>query len=348
MNFNQKIDLGHCLVTGAAGYTGSHLVKALLAKGLKVRALVRSTPLDLEHENLECFNGDIQDAQKMVRACSGIDTVFHTAAMIATLGGSGVSKSYRASAHAVNVLGTANIIAACQAQSVSRLVHTSSVDTCFPGVENLHMDEQTTSYATDYPCVYTQTKIEAEKLVLAANGQQGLMTCALRPDGIWGPGGSLMLDMLVDQLRTGKMVARIGGDGAIHDHVHIDNLVHAHLLAAQSLTTGSPVCGAAYFVSDGEPEAMFEFIRPLFEGLGYKVPKASIPAAPLRGVLKVWEWLHFKAGIAAPFISPHELNKATISHVAYSNAAMQDFGYMPIKSVAAGMADSIAYYLEQD
>jgi 3beta-hydroxy-delta5-steroid dehydrogenase/steroid delta-isomerase len=338
---------GLCLVTGAAGYTGSHLVKALLDKGYSVRALIRSTPLDLQHKNLEQFSGDIRDAQQMLQACEGVDTVFHTAAMIATLGGSAVSKSYRYSARAVNVQGTVNVISACQATNVSRLVHTSSVDTCFAGKENLHMDEQTTPYATDYKVVYIQTKIEAEKAVLAANGKEGLLTCALRPDGIWGPGGSLMMDMLVEQLRSGKMVSRIGGDGALHDHVHIDNLLHAHLLAADALVPGSIVCGKAYFVSDGEPARLFRFVRPLFEGLGYEVPKKSIPAAPLRAVLTAWQWLHFKTGISEPFISPHELNKATISHVVSSAAATRDFAYQPIKTVALGMSETVAYYQHQ-
>jgi 3beta-hydroxy-delta5-steroid dehydrogenase/steroid delta-isomerase len=340
-------NLGLCLVTGAAGYTGSHLVKALLDEGYTVRALIRSTPLNLQHKNLEQLRGDIRDAQQMLQACEGVGTVFHTAAMIATLGGSAVSKAYRDSARAVNVLGTVNIITACQAMGVSRLVHTSSVDTCFAGEENLHMDEQITPYANDYKVVYSQTKIEAEKAVLAANGVGGLVTCALRPDGIWGPGGSLMMDMLVEQLRSGKMVSRIGGDGALHDHVHIDNLVHAHLLAANALRPGSPVCGKAYFVSDGEPARLFQFVRPLFEGLGYKVPTKSIPAAPLRAVLTAWQWLHFKTGIAEPFISPHELNKATISHVVSSAAAVRDFAYQPIKTVALGMSETVAYYQKQ-
>jgi nucleoside-diphosphate-sugar epimerase len=64
-----NVDLGHCLVTGAAGYVGSHLVKALLQPGHKVRALVRSAPLALEHENLECFSGDVQNTAQMMQAC---------------------------------------------------------------------------------------------------------------------------------------------------------------------------------------------------------------------------------------------------------------------------------------
>jgi 3beta-hydroxy-Delta5-steroid dehydrogenase / steroid Delta-isomerase len=336
--------LGHCLVTGAAGFTGRHLVEALLDKGMQVRALVRSTALDLDHPNLECFQGDICDAEAMHKACADIDTVFHTAAFIATMGGSAVSQEYRDKAFEINVGGTDNIIAACLANSVKRLVHTSSVDVCFNSEVDLQMDEHT-PYATSFNCVYTETKIAAERAVLDVSGREGLLSCALRPDGIWGAGGSLMMDLLVEQLREGRMVARIGGRGALHDHVHIDNLVHAHLLAAAALVSGSPVCGKAYFISDGKPAHMFDFVRPFFEGLGYRVPRFSIPAAPVRAAMASWQWLHFKVGLAEPVFTPHELNKLTISHVISSDAAARDFGYKPIKSVEEGMADSVAYYL---
>jgi 3beta-hydroxy-delta5-steroid dehydrogenase/steroid delta-isomerase len=335
--------LGLCLVTGAAGFTGSHLVRALLERGYKVRALVRNTPLRLEHQNLECVSGDIQNAGQMTKACQDVDTVFHTAAKIALLGGSGATASYRDQAYAINVAGTQNVINACQQQGVKRLVHTSSVDVCFNSEENLHMDEST-PYATRFTCLYTETKIEAERAVLQANDPAGLLTCALRPDGIWGTGGSIMLDTLVEQLQAGKMVARIGGRGGLHDHVHVDNLVHAHLLAAEALSIDSPVCGNAYFVSDGEPAHMFDFVKPFFEGLGYQVPTANLPAAPLRSVMEIWQWLHFKLGIAEPLFTPHELNKLVISHVVSSSAASRDFGYQPIKSVEDGMAECIAYY----
>ena len=202
------------MITGAAGFTGSHLVKALLERGHHVRALVRNTPLDLEHPNLECFSGDIQNAAQMSGACRGVDTVFHTAASIATLGGSAVTAQYRDQAYAINVDGTRNIIKACQEQGVKKLVHTSSVDVCFNGEEDLHMDEHT-PYADRFTCLYSETKIEAERLVLAANDSSGLLTCALRPCGIWGPGGSLMLDKLVEQLEAGTMVARIGAQRAM-------------------------------------------------------------------------------------------------------------------------------------
>jgi 3beta-hydroxy-Delta5-steroid dehydrogenase / steroid Delta-isomerase len=336
--------LGHCLVTGAAGFLGSHLVQALLQRGLHVRALVRNSPLLLEHTRLECITGDIRNAKQMLQACDGIDTVFHTAAMIATLGGSAVTREYRDQAYAINVTGTANIIEACQAQGVARLIHTSTVDTCFNAEEDLHMNEHT-PYATQLSCVYQETKIAAEQSVLAANAANGLLTCALRPDGIWGAGGSLMLDIMVEKLKAGQMVVRIGGMGGLHDHVHVDNLVKAHLLAAEAMVPGSKVCGKAYFISDGVPARMFQFVKPFFEGLGYALPKYSIPAAPLMLLMRAWQWLHFKIGIPAPIFSPHEINKLTISHVVSSAAAARDFGYRPVKSVGEGMREAVEYYI---
>ncbi len=334
--------LGHCLVTGAAGFVGRHLVKELLRRGLRVRALVRESPLALQHDRLECVSGDIRSAEQMLKACRGVDTVFHTAAMIATLGGSAVTASYRDTAYAINVTGTKNIIQACQAQGVRRLVYTSSVDTCFNGQEDLHMDEHT-AYATRFSSVYQETKIPAEQAVLEANTPSGLLTCALRPDGIWGSGG-LMLDILIEKLKAGLMVTRIGGMGGIHDHVHVDNLVSAHLLAAAALVPGSPVCGKAYFVSDGVPARMFHFVRPFFEGMGYQVPRYSIPLSPLMLLMRAWQWLHFKTGIRAPMFTPHELSKLTVSTVVSSAAAARDFGYRPVKTVGDGMSEAVAYY----
>lgn len=335
--------LGHCLVTGAAGFVGRHLVAALLERGLKVRALVRNTPLQLQHPRLECFNGDVQNADQMLEACRGVDTVFHTAAYVALMGGSAAPRAYRDRAFAINVGGANNLLGACQKAGVSRLVHTSSVDVCFNYETDMEVAESA-PYATNIGCLYTETKIAAEKAILAADQHSNLMTCALRPDGIWGPRGSIMLDTLLEKLQAGQMVSRIGGQAGHHDHVHVDNLVHAHILAAEALHRKSPVRGKAYFISDGEPAAMFDFIKPFFEGLGYQVPKANIPAAPLKGVMQAWQWLHFKFGISEPLFTPHELNKLVISYVISSDAAARDFGYQPLVSVAEGMKTAVESY----
>ena len=192
-------DLGACLVTGAAGFLGSNLVRALLDEGYTVRAVIRNTPLELEHPKLEIIRGEVEDAERMLEVCEGIDTVFHTVAQLSLLGGKAASEEYRQSAYAANVGGVENLIRACHAHGVKRFVHTSSIDVCFNSEVDLEMGEHT-PYATNMSCLYTETKIAGEKTALAANGKGGLLTASLRPDGIYGPGNNLILDEMFEQV----------------------------------------------------------------------------------------------------------------------------------------------------
>jgi len=338
--------LGTCLVTGAAGFLGSHLVRGLLDRGLEVRALIRNTPLELEHPNLEIVRGSVEDAERMREVCEGIDTLFHTAAFLAMLGGSAATEPYRSRAYAANVGGVENLLAGCEAHGVGRFVHTSSIDVCFNSEVDMEIDEHT-PYATNMSCLYTETKIEGEKRVLAANGEGSLLTTVLRPDGIYGPGNSVMLDEMFEQVTKGRLVATIGYPGAVHDHVYIDNLVDAHISVAEHLEPGAPVCGKAYFVTDNHPKPLFEFMRPLIEGLGYKMPRINIPYPPVLGFLRAWQWLHFRVGIPAPPFTPHEVRKLAISHRASSAAAERDFGYAPTVPPEEAMARCLAHYRER-
>mgnify|MGYP001813999862 CR=1 FL=1 len=340
------VELGRCLVTGAAGFLGSHLVQKLLDEGYSVRAVIRNTPLELEHPKLEIVRGAVEDADRMVEVCEGIDTVFHTVAQLALLGGAAASGSYRESAYAANVGGVENLIAACLAHGVKRFIHTSSVDVCFNSEVDLDMGEHT-PYATNMSCLYTETKIAGEKAVLEANGKGGLLTTVLRPDGIYGPGNNIMLDEMFTQVTKGRLVATIGYPGAVHDHIYIDNLVHAEISIARQLEAGSVVAGKAYFVTDNHPLPLFEFMRPLIEGLGYQVPKLNIPYPPVLGFLRLWQYLHFRIGLPRPPFTPHEIRKLAISHRPSSEAAERDFGYAPIVSPEDAMARCLAHYRER-
>jgi 3beta-hydroxy-delta5-steroid dehydrogenase/steroid delta-isomerase len=255
-------ELGRCLVTGGAGFLGRNLVKALLAGGCKVDALVNRTPLALEHPNLTLVRGDIASAADMQGACQGVDTVFHTAALVALLGGRFASARYRQAAWRVNVEGTQNVIDACTAQGVKRLVHTSSVDVVFDGKPQPLMNEEM-PYAQHPKSVYAATKIAAEERVLAASGQSGLLTCAIRPDGIYGAEPNELIDRFHAQLAAGRLTARIGKPDSLQDNSEINSLVHGEILAALHLVPGGVAGGQAYFIGDGEPMNSFDFFRPL-------------------------------------------------------------------------------------
>lgn len=335
-------ELGYCLVTGSAGLVGSNLVKALLTHGCKVRALVHRTPLSLEHPNLECISGNITDHEAMLEACDGINTVFHVASMISLLGGKSAPARYRQPAWDINVGGTENIIQSCLAQGVKRLVYTSSVDVCFDGEPMPEMDQHT-PYARAPKSVYAETKIEAEKRVLAANGKEALTTCAIRPDGIYGPEENLILDAIVVQLAKSGLPAAMGKADTRQDNSYVANVVHGALLAALHLGEQGNACGKAYFISDYAPQNTFEFLRPIIEGLNCRFPTKRISRAFVMPILVLWEHLHFRLGFPEPLIAPHELDKVSVTHYGSIRDAERDLGYVPARSYEEAIRECLPY-----
>jgi 3beta-hydroxy-Delta5-steroid dehydrogenase / steroid Delta-isomerase len=335
-------ELGRCLVTGGAGFLGRNLVKALLQGGCQVSALINRTALDFQHPNLTLIRGDITSFSDMERACKGVDTVFHTAALIALLGGRFASTKYRQDAWRVNVEGTQNIIDACHSQGVQRLIYTSSVDVVFDGKALPRMDEDM-PYAQHPKSVYAATKIVAEQRVLAANDEHRLLTCAIRPDGIYGAEPNEMIDRFYGQLAAGRLKARIGKPDTLQDNSQVQSLVHGEILAAQNLVPGGIACGQAYFIGDGEPMNSFEFFRPLVEGLGHPFPTQTISEGFLRPLVTAWEALHFLFNLPRPMLSPHELDKVTVTHYASIDKAHRELGYSPLLTVEQAMQQCLDY-----
>src|ERR1700749_5181447 len=118
--------LGRVLVTGGSGFVGANLVTTLLNRGYQVRSFDRApSPLPAQ-AGLEVLQGDICDPDIVAGAVAGIDTVFHTAALIELMGGASVTEEYRQRSFAVNVEGTKNLVRAAQAAGVKRFVFTAS------------------------------------------------------------------------------------------------------------------------------------------------------------------------------------------------------------------------------
>jgi 3beta-hydroxy-delta5-steroid dehydrogenase/steroid delta-isomerase len=332
-------ELGRCLVTGAAGYLGSHLVRALAARGLAVRAFDRRA-IEAADPRVEPLRGDVTRLDDLRKACEGVDSVFHTAAVFHFA--RFARPAQRAEAQAVNVGGVENLVRAAAEAGVRRLVHTSSNNVTF-GAPVFGGDESR-AYADGARDLYTATKIAGERAALAADGRAGLRTCALRPGGIYGPGERMMLGRVVDEAARGRFVATLGDRPARCDNVYVENLVDAQLAAARHLFPGSPVCGRAYFVSDGAPANAWEFFRPLLTGLGLPFPRWNVPTAPaLAGALAA-EWAHRWLRTPAPFLTHLEVRKTALSHWNSNARAQRDFGWRPPVPPERAMQETIAAF----
>ena len=122
-------------VTGAAGHLGANLVRSLLAKKWRVRALVRHDKRALEGLDIEHVQGDVLDKESLIKVFTGVDIVFHLAGRISVV-------TYdRKEVEAVNITGVQNVVDACIATGVKRLVHTSSFHAHKQEPLNQPMDE---------------------------------------------------------------------------------------------------------------------------------------------------------------------------------------------------------------
>ena len=246
------------LVTGGGGFLGTAIVRQLLNAGYSVRSFSRNTHPLLEHLDVEVRQGDITSPSAVVEACRDCDVVFHVAAKV------GIWGRYR-DYHNVNVCGTDNVIQACRATGISRLIYTSTPSVVFDSADIEGADE-TIPYPPKFKSPYPRSKAIAEADILAANDGR-LATAALRPHLIWGPGDTHLTPAILNRRRRGTLV-RIGSRSNLVDFSYIDNAAEAHLLAARKLSPGSAVAGKAFFISDGNPIPLWDFVNRVLQCAG--------------------------------------------------------------------------------
>jgi len=335
------------LVTGASGCLGRHIVRHLLDGGHRVRALCRNPArgcLPTDHvadgarRDIEIVRGDVRDQAAVDQAVDGADAVFHTAGLAGMWGP-------RKAFHATNVLGTQNVLDACLRHGVRRLVYTSSPSVVFTETDQCG-DDESIPYARRWLCHYPRSKAAAEQAVLAANGSRGLLTCAIRPHLIWGPGDRQLLPRLLRRARTGRL-RRVGEGHNLIDIVYVDNAAAAHAAAAIALTVGSPVCGRAYFISQGEPVNCWQWVDQLLAAARLPPVQRSISLQRAWGFGHVWEAAYRLLRLRGePPMTRFLAAQLGRSHWFDISAARRDFGYQPLVSTAEGMERLRAWLAE--
>jgi nucleoside-diphosphate-sugar epimerase len=317
------------LVTGGGGFLGRYIVERLLARGDQVRAFQRGDHPELGALGVEVVRGDIRDEAQVVEACRGVDTVFHVAAVAGIWG---PWKRY----YEINTLGTQSVLNGCRQHGVARLVYCSSPSVTFDGADQCGVDERA-PYATRWLCHYPHTKALAEQMVLRANGEGGLLTCALRPHLIWGPRDQHLIPRLIQRARRGQL-RRVGDGANLIDITYVENAAHAHLLAADALQPGGVANGKAYFISQSEPVNCWDWLNELLALAGLPRVTKSIKARAawrLGAAMEcVYKALHIQL---EPRMTRFLAAQLSTSHYFDISAARRDLGYTPIVSTKEGM-----------
>ena len=325
------------LVTGGGGFIGMALVRALVERGVAVAVVGRNHYPQLAALGVECHQGDVRDLAFLERVLAGKDTVFHVAAKAGVWGP-------RQEYYAINVTGTTNVLAACRKNGVRHLVYTSTPSVVFNRCSLAGIDE-TIPYASRPLCHYAASKIEAEKAVLQAQSRQ-LQTLAIRPHLVWGPGDRHLVPRLLVRGKN-KSLKIIGTGENRVDIAYIDNVVHAHLLAAENLHTSCSGAGQAFFIGQDEPVFLWQWINTLFARMDIPPITREIPFAIAYAVGLGLELLHtLQRSGQEPKMTRFVAHQLAQSHWFCHKKAEDLLGYRQVVSTESGL-DKLVNWLHE-
>lgn len=329
------------LITGGCGFLGGNIVEALVKQdGVKTIVAFDLRTRFLSHDpRVHVVQGDLTDEASLVALLRkhNIQCVIHTASPHPNLNNKGIFLKG-------NVEGTRGVIAACKAARVPTLVYTSSASVVWAGSPHEGVDESV-AYPKVFRDYYAETKAAAEKLVMAA-GSEELITISLRPHAIFGPGDRQMVPTLVDTAKEGKNGTIVGGGNNMVDFTYIGNVVHSHMLAAQTAhkhlaTAGSgkglSANGRTYFITNGEPLPFWDFLNWIWLGLGYDSATKRVPYYLVLTIAYINQFIADLRGAAELRLSPARIQIIGTVHWYSIAAARKDLGYAPLWNLKQGL-----------
>ncbi len=317
-------------VTGGSGFIGQKLIRRLVDEGNVVFALARSERSGelLAELGAQPMPGDLSDLDSLKAAAHGAELAFHAAAHVAEWGPKWQFEE-------INVRGTANVVDACRAAGVRRLVHVSTEAVLLAGKPLVNVDESA-PLRPDSKSPYCSSKAKAEQLVRDAN-DDGLETVCVRPRVVWGKGDTTLLPSMVEMVKEGRF-AWIGGGHHLTSTTHVDNAVEGLALAAQR---GKP--GGVYFVTDGEPVQFREFVTKLLGTQGVVAPDRNVPLAPAgRGAATgemLWRLLPLKG---SPPLTRMAVWVSSLETTINIGRAREELGYRPVRTREDGLDELIS------
>ncbi len=317
-------------ITGAAGHLGAALARTLLERGSSVRALVHRDARGLQGLPVERVDGDLASVESLCRAFAGADLVFHAAARIS------ISRARSRELFATNAGGTRNVIAACRAAGVRRLVHFSSIEALAPFPLSSPIDEQRPLVDSPARLPYSASKAEGERLVRAA-ASEGLDAIILNPTAIVGPFDykpSLLGKALIAIVR-GAIPALVDGG---FDWVDVRDVAEGAVRAAETAPSG------ARYLLGGRWASLVELAALACEATGARPPGFIVPRALARAWAPVSTAFSRIAG-RVPLFTSYTLEtlhgNPRVSHA----LAERDLGYRP-RDLGQTIRDTCRWFAE--
>ena len=318
-------------VTGATGHLGNVLVRELLRRGKKVRALVE--PGDearaLGGLDVEVVRGNVLRPETLPPAFEGMDVAFHLAGVVS------ISSLDVELVRTVNVDGTRNVVEAARRAGVRRLVYTSSVHAFTePGTGGV-LTEQAGYEPSLAPGDYGKAKAEASRIVLDAV-RDGLDAVIVNPVAVLGPYDYRLSEMgeLIRMYARQPMPAGVDGS---YDFVDVRDVAAGHLLAAERGCTGE-----SYLLS-GARMKVREVMRILAEESGRRPPTFFLPL-PVAAAIASFAPIFEKVTGRRALLTPYSVHTISIDFEISDRKARQELGHAP-RTVEKSLRDAWAWMM---
>jgi len=321
------------LVTGATGFTGSTLVRKLVAAGARVRGIARrsSNIEPLSDLAIDWYRGDVFDPLLVNRAAAGVTYVFSMATAYRE-GGATPDDFRRVHVDATRLLAEASTKNA----ALRRFVHVSTIGV-HGHIESPPADE---NYQFAPDDAYQETKLEAEKWITTAAQEKGLPLTVLRPTAIYGPGDRRLLKLF--KMATRPFFVVVGRGDTWYHLIHVEDLCDSMLLAA----THPAALGQVIICGNPEARRLSEIGRLIADALGRPFRILQLPAAPFFLLADLCERVCAPLGIT-PLLYRRRVAFFTKDRCFDTRRLCETLGFRPRFSYEEGLRRTAEWYVEQ-